>query len=373
MKKILLTCLLAGFFQLNCFLHHANVSGDFYGAKNLVSLNFGDKARSLPIKIEFDTREKNFIFEKLRKKGQNIKVDPNLVEGYYSEEIISNFRSSKLFNHNPDANIKVRIYSTIEEVRDPVLTRIPNIITLGLFPAITRTYGRVEFELFDDKTNTILKSFKYPIHHRMFLTAGAFVLGPILPMFSNRFDHSQNERTYAIMRVAFQQFEIDLHDTLQNNEALLAKFTVEKPSVFAFLPFQPEKPPETEVYPILYSELEAAFVARGLKLVERKELHKVFEEITFSQTGLTENSRNKIGTMLNADRVIIVSDLKYVPAQNARPMELGFSVRCVDVKTGRIIWTEPSKYQSYEKLPLHSHVNSAIFPFISELRMRGEI
>jgi hypothetical protein len=363
--------LIIGFLNLKCHIHHANVSGDFYGVKNVVSLNSSKEISNLPIKIEFDEKEKQFILAKLAKKGHNNEIHPLIIEGYYSEEIISRFKNSKLFSHNSNANIRIRIYSTIDEVRDPVLSFIPHVLTLGLFPAITRTYGRVEFELFDDSTQSILKTYKYPINHRMFRTPGAFLVGPILAIFSDRFDHSKNERTFAIMRVAFKQFESDLNEELNTDPIILSKFIVQKPSIYALLPIEKTDSIDDEFRSYLYTELESSFVQRGLQMVERKRLDRVFEEIKFSNSGLTENSRTKIGSLLNAERVILLSDLNY-KRNDISGLEIKFSIRCVDVKSGKIFWTKNVNYSGYDS-DLIYHIKSAIYPFISELRDKGDL
>ncbi|MDF3821603.1 hypothetical protein P3G55_16985 [Leptospira sp. 96542] len=372
--KIFLSVFFLSFCLQDCYLHHANVSGDIYGVKNLVDIGSKKDINNLPIKLEFDVNEKSSIKDHLHKKGQNIKVEDEIINSYYSEEIISKMRGSKLFNHHPDANIKIRIFSTIEEVKEPVISWFGFIPTFGLFPLITRTYGRVEFEIFDSSKNTLVKTYKYPIHHRMFFGWAPIVLGPILPSFTERFDHSQNQRTFAIMRVAFHQFEKDLYTDIHNDASLKTKFFIDQSSFVALMPLTNIEEDHKVIYPIIFSELESAFLKRGVRLIERQNLDKVLNEIKFSSTGLTESSRNKIGTLLNADRVIAIENLNYTSSSKiSSEVKFSFLIKCLEVKTGRIIWSQKINYSSFSAKDLNKHVEAAVYPLISDLRTKGEI
>lgn len=368
-----ISILISSLIYLNCYIHHANVSGDLYGMKEIVKFTSNDYKGTLPVRIEFDAREKENVSRYLAKKGQNIKISENLIQSYYSEEIISKFRNSKIFEHNPDANIKIRIFAYVEEVRDPVITFIANIVSLGIFPAITRSYGRLEFEIFDSQNHKILKSFKYPIEHRQSFSFSSILIGPILPLFSERFDHSQNEKNYAIMRVAFKQFEIDLANNLNLDKNLSARFFVDASHKYAILPFEPSKSPEKEIYGPLYSNLESSFLARGLLLVERAKLNTILNEIILSKSGLTESKRLEVGKILNADRLINVSDLMFSNTPEIKKSDIAFSIQCLDVESGKILWSERLRYQSSAQESVEKLIESAVHKLISELKSKGSI
>lgn len=309
----------------------------------------------------------------MKRKGQNTKIDSDIIEGYYSEEIISKFRSSKLFQHNPDANIKIRIHSSIEEIRKPVLTVIPNFLSIGIIPAITRTYGRLEFEIFDSENLRILKTYKYPVEQRIYFSSSSVILAPILTFFSDRFDHSLIERTFAIMRVAFNNFESDLSEDITKEKTLLEKFTIQKPGVYAIVPSQNFN--DIEAYEqTLYKELESSLLNRGLKIVERKKLDLLLEEINFSRSGLTENNRNKLGTFLNADKIIFISDYVFSQKEvspNNHLTSIQFTLKCLRVDTGEIVWTDTAVYDSQIEKSITIHFQSAVYPLISKLRDKG--
>lgn len=375
MKNLKLFNIVIIFLNLNCYLHHANVSGDLYGAKKIVSLRNTDSISSLPIKLEFDKSNIKVNKEFLYKKGQNKNTaeeekefDSDLMNNYYSDEIFSQFQASKLFYLNRDSDIKIRIDPSLDEVKQPVLSLIPNFFSLGLFPRITRTTGKVNFEIFSVKENKILKVFKYKVNHRIFLSLPSVFLGPILPSFSERFDHSQNNKTFAIMRVAFGQFEEELAETLKQDKTLLAKFSASEPSVYALIPAKTSSPKLNEFSNALYQELESGFLARGMKLAERKNLDKILDEVKFSLSGLTESSRNRVGQLVNVDKLIVITDLEEDKTIN----KIKFQIRSFDVVTGKTLWSYPCEFEAHRKIS-SQNIQSSISETLQTLRNLGEI
>ncbi len=345
-----------------------------YGAKKIVSLRNTDSISSLPIKLEFDKANikvnKDFLF----KKGQNedTSQEPDqidfLVKNYYSEEIFSQFQASKLFFLNRDSDIKIRIDPSLDEVKQPVLSLLPNFFSLGLFPKITRTNGKVNFEIFSIKENKILKVYKYKVEHRIFLSLPSVILGPILPSFSERFDHSKNLKTFAIMRVAFGQFEEELAETLKQDKTLLAKFSTSEPAVYALVPAKTQNPKLNEFSNALYQELETSFLARGMKLAERKNLDKILDEVKFSLSGLTESSKNRVGQLANVDKLIVITDLE----ENIIQKKFKFQIRSFDVVSGKTLWSYPCEFESDIKL-FSVNIQNSISETLQTLRNLGEI
>ncbi|NCN10169.1 MAG: hypothetical protein GW938_10030 [Leptospira sp.] len=356
-----------------CYLHHANIQGDAYGAKEFIFGKDPFFQGTLPVRVEFDSSEKAFVKEYLKRKGQNIEVTDNTIESYFSEEIVAKFRNSKYFTHNSSANMKIRIVSSLEEVKSPVISLIAAIGTLGIFPAITRTYGRIQFELYDSSKNKSIRTFKYPIQHRQFLGTSAIILGSLLPLFSDRFDHSTNERNFAIMRVAFQQFENDLMLELDKDKTLLKSFTSESNKIYALIPIKNKSSSLKSSADQLHSALESQFVKAGLNLVERKKLDVLLEEIKFSQTGLTASNRIAFGKLSNADRVILVEDFILKEGQSSNKTEIYFSIRCVDVETGKIIWSKLSKYANSESNSIDWHIGLSAREIMYQLQTQGDI
>ncbi|PJD99047.1 MAG: hypothetical protein CK427_16510 [Leptospira sp.] len=371
--KNFLLALFVVFIGSNCYLHHANIQGDSYGAKAFI---FGKEPffkGTLPIRVEFDSSEKAFVKEYLKRKGQNIEVNENTIESYFSDEIVAKFRSSKYFTHNSSANMKIRVASSLEEVKAPVVSLVANIGTLGIFPAITRTYGRVQFELYDSSKNKSIRIFKYPIQHREFKGTTSIILGSFLPLFSDRFDHSTNERNFAIMRVAFQQFENDLMHELDKDKTLLTKFTSETDKVYALIPIKSKTISIKSSEEKLHSALESQFVKSGLNLVERKKIDVLLEEIKFSSTGLTASNRIEFGKLSQADRVILVEDLVINEGRNANKTEINYSIRCVEIETGKIIWSKISKYTNSESNSIDWHIGLSARDMIYQLQTSGDI
>ncbi|TGM01686.1 hypothetical protein [Leptospira jelokensis] len=371
-KKIFLT-LFVVCHSFGCYLHHANIQGDSYGAKGLI---FGKEPffkGTLPVRVEFDTSEKAFVKEYLKRKGHNIDVGDNTIESYFSEEIVAKFRNSKYFTHNSSANMKIRVLSSLEEVKFPVISAIAAIGTLGIFPAITRTYGRIQFELFDSSNNKSIRTFKYSVQHREFLGTSAIVLGSFLPLFSERFDHSTNSRNFAIMRVAFHQFENDLMLELDQDKSLLKKFTSDSNKIYALLPFKTNSNSLKSVEDQLHSELESQFVKSGIEMVERKKLDALLEEIKFSNSGLTASNRITFGKLSNANRIILLEDLVIKDPKTSNQTEIYFTIRCVDVESGKIIWSKLSKYSSSQSNSIDWHIGISAREMIYQLQTSGEI
>ncbi|WP_167881421.1 CsgG/HfaB family protein [Leptospira biflexa] len=328
---------------------------------------------TLPVRVEFDSSEKAFVKDYLKRKGQNIEVADNTIESYFSEEIVAKFRNSKYFSHNSSANMKIRVVTSLEEVKFPVVSVIAAIGTLGIIPAITRTYGRIQFELFDSSNNKSIRTFKYSIQHRQFLGTSAIFLGSFLPLLSDRFDQSTNERNFAIMRVAFHQFENDLMLELDQDKTLLKKFTSDSNKIYALLPFKENSNSINSVKDQLHSELESQLVKSGLELVERKKLDALLEEIKFSNSGLTASNRITFGKLSNANRIILLEDLVIKDPKNSNQTEIYFTIRCVDVETGKIIWSKLSKYSSSVSKSIDWHIGLSAREMIYQLQTSGEL
>ncbi|PJZ55533.1 hypothetical protein CH367_18805 [Leptospira barantonii] len=376
--KRIATILLISFFSLQCYLHQANVNGDALGTHRFFHKSKNPFIGSVPIRIHFDPNEKDTAIQDLRRKGLNVSVSNDDVESYYSTEILSQFRKSPLFILNPNAEILLRIKSSVEDVKPPVLSILPFIGTVGLFPMIESTNGRVEFELYDEKKNQVIRTYKYAVDHRSFFGIAPLFFGPILPALTDRFDHSQNKKTFSIMRVAFQQFEKDLKNDLGQAPELTSRFIQGEPHHFAFVSMGKTGDPGYEIFSELYTSIESIFLRHGLSLVERNRLNPVIAEIQLSLSGLTESSRLQLGKLLNADRLILMDDFDYVQgpqSSSSKDGKIAFSLRCLEVQTGRILWSERvekslylnwKEYGSYMKEDLLSKL-------ISSLRNRGEL
>ncbi|MCC5815983.1 MAG: hypothetical protein JJT78_14615 [Leptospira sp.] len=300
-------------------------------------------------------------------------VTDNMVESYFSEEIVTKFRSSEYFTHNSSANMKIRVNSSLEEVKWPVISLIGSIGTLGLFPSITRTYGRIQFEIYDSKNSKSIKTFKYRVQHRQFLGTSIIIIGAFFPLMSDRFDHSLNARNFAIMRVGFQQFENDLLKELEENKSLLKNFTKDPDKVYALLPFGNKMSQDNSYENQIYTGLESQFIKSGLSIVERKKIQSLLSEIRFSNSGLTTSNRLAFGKFSNAERLIIVSDLDINEPEKKSRTEINFSIRCVEIESGKIIWSRRLSYSNSDQKSMGIHIGLSVRKLINELMTNGEI
>ncbi|MBM9578128.1 hypothetical protein JWG45_13305 [Leptospira sp. 201903070] len=365
------------FLTLQCYLHHANINGDGFGAKSLIPFQSSTSFQgNVAVRVDFDPSGKETAIEDMKRKGLNVTVSTPDIESYYSPEILSQFRKSPLFLLNPNAQILIRIRSSVEEVKPPVLSVIAFLLTAGLFPMIERTNGRIEFEIYEEKTNLVLKSYKYPIEHRSIFGFAPVVLGPIIPAFSERFDHSQNKKNFAIMRVAFQQFEKDLSADLAQSKEFNSHFLQGEPHRFAFVSLAKTTDQGFDFFSDVYSTLEKSFLKHGIFLVERKRLDQVISEIQLSLSGITNNSRLQLGRLLDADRLILMDNFDYSPSDSkAYRVGFSFSIRCVDVQTGKIIWSEHIQERMYSDWNKSSSYQKerVVSKLIATLRERGEL
>ncbi|MDX1959973.1 MAG: hypothetical protein SFU98_15495 [Leptospiraceae bacterium] len=98
MRLLILTIIL--FLFNSCYMHHANVKDDYYGAKTIVPSFGGQFNSSLPIRVEFSKLEKSQAIAYLQRKGVNIEIEEGLVDSYNSDEILAKIRASKFFTSN---------------------------------------------------------------------------------------------------------------------------------------------------------------------------------------------------------------------------------------------------------------------------------
>jgi hypothetical protein len=359
------------FFVSNCYLHNANVRGDMYGIKRVFDFNQGTLGNTLPIRLKFDNSGKYRAKDYLKRKGQNIEVSQELIESYYSDEIMAQFNSSRYFTINSSANIQVRIISSIEEKKAPVISLVAAIGTLGLFPAITRTYGLVEFDIYDSEKEKVLRVYKYPIQHRQFAGFSSIIFGSFFPLFSDSFDHSTNEKTFVIMRKAFSEFEKDFVYDISKDVKLTGRFFAESPKMHALLPEITKDKKEKDFHDRLHESIRSAIVSKGLPMVERNKIDKIINEIQFSQTGLTESNRLAFGKLLNADRIILISNTTRNSIDSISKFKLNFTITCVETNSGRILWSHQMMYVSNEKKDLDTYLYDVAYNLSMDLRRKG--
>ncbi|MEI1278937.1 hypothetical protein V6Z05_11475 [Leptospira venezuelensis] len=361
----------------SCYMHHSNVQGDGYGVKTIFRSS-DKKLEVLPIRLEFRPQTYVEAVKQLREKGTGVNVKADDIAGYSSQEIISQFRRSSKFVVDPNANIKIRIRSTVDEVKSPVVTMIAGILTFGFVPFIYRTYGTIYFEIVDTEKEEVLKIYKYPVEHRSFMGWYPILLAPILSLFNDKIDHSTSPKTFTIMRAAYSQFEYDFINEVSSVTNLASRFFRTRNHNYALL-FLDQRVNDSQNWNnLLYTSLQSGFLENGLSLVERKRLDKVISEIQLSNSGITENTRLKLGKLLEADRLIFVEDFSAKLLGKGKPADIFFSVRCTDVLTGKIIWAEKIESSISDRyLDNDTNISEGMFKIATEaliekLRQSGE-
>lgn len=370
MRKLIL-CLPIFFSLWSCFLHHVNIEGDIYGAKSIFHRSPSDK-EILPVRLDFNPPTKDEVIKILHDKGSN-QTPKDEIDGYLSTEIISKFQKSQKFLISSNSNMKIKIIPLVDDVKPPILTMIGFLFTLGAIPAIYRTYGSISFELYDQEKHKILRIYKYSVNHRIMLGWAPMLLGPIVSMFTDRFDHSTNNKTYAIMRVVFAQFEYDLFKDIRESKELASRFFSTNDYNHALI-VTSKSANDEYLASSIYSELNKIFLKYGISILERRKLNEVINEIQLSLAGITQaRDYSKLGRLLQADRLILVEDLNITSATTSVLGRINFSIRCVDSETGKVIWSEKIAESMLLSETVDMVVNSAARKLMQKLKQSGEI
>ncbi|GIX41767.1 MAG: hypothetical protein KatS3mg129_1500 [Leptospiraceae bacterium] len=335
----------------SCYLHYAKIEGDLFGLKNGKKIQ---EFNTYPVQVEINFLDSEEIKKILLQMGTSktvLETQQDAIESYRSLEIRNQFLKSRIFNFDPNSNIRIVVKSNVNELRPGGISYVANLGTLGLFPAVHNTFGTIVFEVYDVENDKLLKVYKYPVEHTYFVSWFSAILAPVFQIFSDRFDQSTTSKTFAIMRVAYKQFEQDFIKEAENNSSFKERIYT-NPYNYAIIPVEKKDEVIKQIQNTIIPDLSEAFNRSNYKLIERKHIDKILQEIKFSQSGFTDNTRLRLGQLLEADRLILVDFGNTNLTKNQFFGSISYNgileinLKCIEVNTGKIIWS----YSYYNKL-----------------------
>ncbi|MCR9144518.1 MAG: CsgG/HfaB family protein [bacterium] len=360
-------------FSSHC-LHHASVGGDPIGVLPLLNVAEAHSQQELPVRLIFDEASRLASEERLAKKTGDDSISP-LVESYYSEAMLGHFQQSRYFFVEPGANVSVRVQTTVGSVslahQNPFF--LLSILTLSIIPAIGASNGAISFILTDSENKTVLARYKYPVSHQ-YLAGILTPLASVVTPFLDRVDYSGDVRTDSIVDVVYDRFESDLRIQLATDEKLAARFFSTPAPAYAVMPVDiPGSAFEADKQEVRES-LERALVRSGIQMVERARLRALLSELEYGQSGLTLDQGIRVGRHIQAQRLIFarVTKANGVPSEN--PDAARIAVKCVDVSSRRILWSESFDAGNRSgKQDADDRMDFLIRSMVSKLRTKGFI
>ncbi|WCL50344.1 hypothetical protein [Leptospira sp. GIMC2001] len=265
------------------------------------------------------------------------KENEYIIENYYSEEILSKFQMSELFVSNPDANILILIKplpENIEYFPDQLLSYF----TVSIIPYEKMSSGHIQFQVFDLNKNEILKEYNYDLHHTVYEGISNFFLSPFLPLFSDYIDHSTNERSFSVMRRAFQAFSRDFRIDLNRDSQFRERFFISDSPRYSLVIDSNKIDNSNE------TSLNKKYESQFITALESALLSKGFS--------IFETDEEKI-TAIEIDRTIKIQNFNYkeVGSRNSGYKSIKYMAICEDVKTGKIYWNQTVEYKIRNRIP----------------------
>lgn len=370
--------LIIAFYLQNCFLHSVSIESKIGMQKYSQSIIQSKKLKSIPVKVNFGrTKEERFpiilIANKVYKEDRledrsycstertihsgydnsnreiyKCNMEKKLKNNYFTEEYFSKFQRSNFFDLANNSNLRIEINAYPGKDGNQIASFLLFFYSLGIIPFQAYTYGTIRFDIYDSKKKEKIKSFQYDIEHRFYEGSLTPLLGVILPIFSERFDQSQNFSTFAIARVAFNEFEEDFIKDFNSDENLQKAAYLHTPPIYKIQIPSKEDFEKNPNLPYLLARLESKLLQRGVELIKQ------------------ENNPNNSDSIAKADRVLNV---------NLISLQVGsvtLNISCWDRKNNQEAWTEnislPIKSISNE-----NEIDNAIDKLLSNLASKGEI
>jgi hypothetical protein len=372
MKKIkLLTSHFTFFIFLllnnQCYMHYSSL----VNAPQIEISNSNNKPlklkQSLPLKIELNSKyrysfdpkkiyRKNYIDGSSENKVEHFSND-DVIDNFFSSELLAKFRYDSDINLNSNATIKINIIPQFEGFEKPVLSAGSALWTGFILPWTTTSYGKIEFQLIDVYTGDVLKSYMYEIKNQQMLGWSSIIIGPILPIFSERFDHSMNEKSFAVSRLAYNTFKKDLLVDLSNDKNFENRYYKLVSPIYEIKSFSSQENEISKLSTLLLNEIKSNFSERGL----------IFQDLNnLSKESNTQNT-------LIADRILFISSFILRRDLNNRISHIQGSVICKSKKLGHVLWEQEIDFYNNNDLLEEDIIKNIVNELNAELRLRGEI
>lgn len=277
----------------------------------------------------------------------------NYLENYYSEEILAKFKLSDLFINNPDSNVLIVIKPLPEKVEYVDPDKVFTFYSLGLIPTKKSSNGKISFEIMDLNKNEKIKEYTYELSHSVYEGLSMFLLSPFIPLFSDYIDHSTNERTFSIMRRAYDAFSRDLTYDLSRDPKLLESFYINDSPNYSVQFKNPHK--QNKLNSLFLSSIESSLISKGFQIFEVGD-------------GYTD--------MTKIDRSIIIENLSFEKMEISKKgsIQIKYDAICKASKYDRTFWKQNIDYTtSRGDLKDHELIQNAVQVLFNELRDNGDI
>ena len=351
--RFILTTLFVVCIFINCTLHHYKIGN-----------------QSIQMVESPSKKEKTKLFlERVNPPEDNSKKDNSIAQSYNSAAIYSYMRNGCCIEIEENANLKIKYQATVKDDLLYAPTVFLWIFTLGIIPVFEKIDADVKIEVIDTQKNQVLKDYNYHIDER---TYNSWLTIPIsLLLFSNdSFSHSFLHMFDYPQKFIANRFEKDFVEDLSlgnfSEQAISQniKRNNSTKSRVAILPIKYQYSKDVAVANAIRDKVETVLVNKNYTVVERVKLDEILKELKLSQSGLTVSDQAKIGNMLNASNLIMGEIIEV----NRHDTSLEFSIRNIDMETGKILW----KYEfSIDEQELTPSLNKAMKDFDGKLRTQN--
>lgn len=351
--KLFLIYLCVIFVFISCTLHHYKIGN-----------------QSIQIVESPSLKEKTKVFlERVNPPEENGKKDNSIAQSYNSAAIYSYFRRTCCIEIEENANLKIKYQTTVKDDLLYAPTVFLWIFTLGIIPVFEKIEADIKIEVIDTQKNQVIKDYTYHIDERTYnswLTIPISLLLISNDSFSHSFLHMFDYPQKFIAHHFTKDFSMDLSRGNFSEQAVaqnIKRNTFSK-SRIAILPIKFQYSEDVAVANAIRDKVETVLVNKNYTVVERVKLDEILKELKLSQTGLTVSDQVKIGNMLNASNLIMGEIIEV----NRHDSFLEFSIRNIEMETGKILW----KYEfSIDEKELTPSLNKAMKDFDGKLRTQN--
>ncbi|MCB1176631.1 MAG: hypothetical protein KDK36_03530 [Leptospiraceae bacterium] len=363
-RKYLSIIIIVIFTINNCVLHYAKVSVKKDKEDDSPPPNI-----QIPINLSYNPLE-----ERKRMENNNLKFGYSLsvkkddsIFTYSSEEILAKFKSNNNFIISKDANIKIEITPNLNKISGYLLFSLGYTFTLGVIPGINDTSGSIEFKLHNNESGEYIKSYRYTINHKAIDGFLPIFIGPILPSFSESFDHSLNGKSYSVMRVSFNQFHSDLMKDLEKDKIFRKQFTVSDPGNYIISYDPGNKIKDKKFDEFFLSKIEEMFINNNYNFLDRKKTDSLATNFQILGNKISKEKITNIRKLTGGDHIIHIQKIRLIQEEE----EIELKISCISLKTGNILWSETTFVR--DEVFLEEAINDTLDELQIKLQYKGVI
>jgi hypothetical protein len=321
------------FLLANCTIHHLKIN----------------EAPAQRFKNSRQVDRKNLELDRIIPALKKGNATDQLTQSYNSDSLVHLLETGCCIEISKKSDYILRYSTNISEDMPFPISPIFFLLTLGIFPVVENADASVKFQVVEKSSERIIKEYNYRTNHKyvtswLSIIASLFLWGDewSLSMF-NSHSYPQEMLVYNFEK----DFILDLHkfDFSTNQSQANERY--------AILPIYYSHSKDKETSEVIRDKVETLLVKKKYTVLERAKILEITKEFKLSQVGLTRNDQVEIGRMLNASNLILSEILELNKADN----KLEFSVKNLEVKSGRIIW----KYEFVvNELMISESINEAM-------------